>query len=38
MKREQQVDQILELFDGGNITEQLDNSNILDNLRQILED
>lgn len=38
VKREQQVDQILGLLDGGNITEQLDNSDILDNLRQILED
>lgn len=38
VKREQQVDQILGLLDGANITEQLDNSDILDNLRQILED
>ncbi|EGD39324.1 hypothetical protein KQH74_01605 [Streptococcus sanguinis] len=38
VKKEQQVNQILEWFDSDNIREQLENSDIFDNLRQILEE
>lgn len=38
VKKEQQVNQILEWFDSDNIREQLENSEIFDNLRQILEE
>lgn len=38
VKKEQQVNQILEWFDSDNILEQLENSDMFDNLRQILEE
>jgi hypothetical protein len=38
VKKEQQVNQILELFNSDNIREQLENSGMFDNLRQILEE
>ena len=38
VKKEQQVNQILGLFNSDNIREQLENSGMFDNLRQILEE